>query len=121
VASVMAKVRDAQVGNSLIQVGSIDSHGDGDANATLFISPFNMSGIKVIQVNVQAAVGVGPRHATKCSCVPWIGRPAAPGRKAALTLLQGKGEKPPGSLDCCAIAARTNTATDTTAKSANFA
>jgi len=57
VAAIIQKWREALLGNSPIEVLSIDSHGDRDANATMFISALQVSGFKVFrEIKLTAAV-----------------------------------------------------------------
>jgi len=49
VAAVIQKRREAMQGTSPLEVLSIDSHGDRDVNATMFVNPFQVSGFKVIR------------------------------------------------------------------------
>jgi hypothetical protein len=55
IAAVILRWREAIQGTSPLEVLSIDSHGDRDANATMFVNPFQVSGFKVIrEVNLTA-------------------------------------------------------------------
>jgi len=78
-ALVIEKWRQALENSQPLQVLSPDSHGDRDANATMFISPFQVTGFKVIhEVGPPAAVAcaLGTRQVRVGWRVYWIGRVA---------------------------------------------